>query len=362
MLHSLRVLLFLAGSTMSISQAEYKLDKLAIVFSSELAANGAATTPDGRLFLVVQPRDGEQDPQVVEVRNGRAVPFPDATMNQWREGEDGARKFIGVNSIRVGPDGHLWAVDRGAPGIGKPLKTGGAKLVRIDLDTNSVDRTYDLTDVITARSFIDDVRFNGSSAYLSDAGQPGLVVLDLDSGRGRRVLDGHASTVSQKLLIAEHRPLTKPDGSPVVIHVDQLEVSPDGRWLYYQPCSGGMSRIETRYLRDAKISAEELAAHVEAFADTPSTGGTAIAANGTIYLSDVDNSRILTISPSGQVAQLVGDERLAWVDAMWIDNDGGLLMPSAQLNRTAGLNAGMNAVRPPLHLYRLALGAKPVAS
>src|SRR6266536_1712548 len=45
---------------------------------------------------------------------------------------------------------------------------------------------------------------------------------------------------------AEGQLMHGPDGKPVYIHADQLEVSPDGRWLYYQPCSGPLYRIETR--------------------------------------------------------------------------------------------------------------------
>ena len=102
------------------------------------------------------------------------------------------------------------------------------------------------------------------------------------------------------------------------------------------------------------------AAHVERFADTPSTGGTAIDANGTIYLSDVDARRILTISADGKITTLIADPRLAWVDAMWIDDDGNLLMPAAQINRIAGLNGGVDAVEKPITLYRLKIGQKGV--
>ncbi len=270
---------------------------------------------------------------------------------------DGADRFVGVNAVRTGPDGALWIVDRGGPGIGKPLASHGPKLVRIDLATNRVSRVYDLGAVTEPWSFVDDVRFNGRRAYLTDAGDPGLIVLDLDSGVGRRVLDGHPSTIAQSPLVAEGKPLRDPHGDPVVIHADQLEVSPDGRWLYYQPCSGGLSRIETRFLDDASLGDAALAKRVERFADTPSTGGTAIDAAGTIYLSDTDRSRILTISPEGRIATLIADPRLAWVDAMWIDDAGNLLMPAAQLDRTPGLNDGTNAVKPPIVLYSLAIGA-----
>ncbi len=36
-------------------------------------------------------------------------------------------------------------------------------------------------------SFVDDVRFRGGTAYLTDAGAPALIVLDPHTGKGRRV-------------------------------------------------------------------------------------------------------------------------------------------------------------------------------
>ena len=119
-----------------------------------------------------------------------------------------------------------------------------------------------------------------------------------------------------------------------------------------------MWRIGTQFLEDASLSDEQLNAQAKPFADTPSTGGTAIAANGTIYLSDVDRKRILTISPEGKIATLIEDARLIWVDAMWIDDAGYLLMPAAQLNRSAGLNNGSDTTQQPITLYRLKIGQK----
>lgn len=330
------------------------------VFSSDLVINGATTGGGGRLFLPAQPQRPGDGPEVVEVRDGKPVPFPDPRWNGWRPGMNGADRFVGVNAIRVGPDGALWVVDRGGPGVGAPLAPHGVKLVRIDLATNAVTRVYDLGVVTRPWSFVDDLRFNGPHAYLTDAGDPGLIVLDLASGQGRRVLDGHPSTVAQTPLRAEGRELRDANGDPVNIHADQLEISPDGRWFYYQPSNGRLARVETRWLDDASATDAEVAAHVERFADTPSTGGTAIDAAGTIYLSDTDRSRILTISPEGRIATLVADPRLAWVDAMWIDDEGNLLMPASQLDRTAGFNAGTDAVKPPITLYSLAIGAKAV--
>jgi sugar lactone lactonase YvrE len=327
--------------------------------SDTLIVNGVTTTADGRRFAVVQPQQAGQ-PEVVEITSDSARPYPDSRWNGWRDGQDGHAAFVGVNSLRVGPDGGLWAVDRGKPGIEGRLVAGGPKLVRIDPAADQVTRIYDLSSVAQGESFVDDVRFNGGHAYFTDAGRPGLIVLDLATGHARRVLDGHPSTVAARPLKAEGRLLIDATGRPIVIHADQLEVSHDGRWLYYQPCSGPMSRIETRFLDNPSMVDNVLADHVEAYADTPSTGGTAIDAGGTIYVSDTDRSRILKISPDGRISTLLADPRLAWVDAMWISDDGKLWLPAAQLNRIPGLNHGENAVRRPITVYSIALGLKPV--
>ena len=339
------------GSPMSALHVEFQ--------SPQLIMNGVTTTPQGRRFVVVQPRDSTQ-PQVAEITTGTPKPYPDAAWNSAQQGRDPTRTFVGVNSLRIGSDGFLWAVDRGAPGIGKPLVAGGPKLVRIDLNTNRVARVYDLGEVAQGKSFVDDVRFNGTHAYLTDAGRPALIALDLASGHARRVLENNPSTTASRPLMAEGRQLLDPAGNPIIVHADQLEVSPDAQWLYFQPCSGPMWRIASKYLDDQSLPPATLASHVQPFAATPSAGGTAIDANGFIYVSDTNNSRILKVSPQGQITTLVSDPRLAWVDAMWIDAGGKLWMPAAQLNRVAALNRGKDAVAWPITIYSLTLGVQPV--
>lgn len=327
---------------------------------TSLVFNGVTVTGGGRIFMPFQRQQPGTGMEVGEIVDGQPRAFPDAAWNGWKEGMDARHAFVGVNALRVGPDGALWVVDKGAAAMGADTVPGGPKVVRIDLGTNQVSRVYDLGAVAGGKSFVDDIRFNGRRAYLTDAGRPGLIVLDLDTGEARRVLDRDPSTVAARPLVAEGKPLTDPNGKPVVIHADQLEVSPDGRWFYYQPCSGPMARIETRYLDDPALEDAALRGHVEPFADTGSTGGTAIDASGTIYASDTDRSRILKITPSGQISTLIADPRLVWVDAMWIDDTGGLWIPAAQINRTRAMNGGVDAVAYPTVIYRLPIGAAPV--
>ena len=337
-------------------------DPLITVLQSDTVANGIATTPTGRMFLPFSRIDGSAGPQVVEWKDGKPVPFPDAAWNDWSKSADPAHAFVRVNSLRIGPRGELWIVDVGAPGIGNPKLPGGPKVVVVDLGTNRITRVYDLDAATNAKSFIDDIRFHGPLAYITDAGSPGVIVLDLATGATRRVLDGDPSTTAQRPLTAEDHVLRGPDGRPVRIHADQLEVSPDGKFFYYQPASGPMSRIATRYLDDPKLDNPQLAKHVTTFAKTPSTGGTAIDADGTIYCSDVDKHRVLAIHTDGTKTVLIEDPRLLWVDAMWIDDQGFLYMPAAQLDRMAPFNGGVSKVQFPISVYKTRIGVKPPAS
>jgi hypothetical protein len=74
-------------------------DKLQLVFSSELIINGAATTPDGRLFLPVQPQAPDDTLQVVEIKGGKPTAYP--TASPWAS----VRNAIG--SAFIQPDEKL---------------------------------------------------------------------------------------------------------------------------------------------------------------------------------------------------------------------------------------------------------------
>ncbi|WP_457107507.1 SMP-30/gluconolactonase/LRE family protein [Methylobacterium sp. P5_C11] len=332
-----------------------------MVQSDSLVFNGITRSRDGRLFSPFQRQTRNRGIELGEWRDGKAVPFPDAAWNAWTEGDDPARAFVAVNAIRIGPDGDLWVVDKGAPGMGAAPLPGGPKLVQIDLATNVVRKVYPLQSATTEKSFIDDFRFNGRHAYLTDAGQPGLIVLDLETGGLRRVLDGHWSTIAQRPLTGQGRVLRDDKDKLLFIHADQLEVSPDGKTFYYQACTGPLYSIETQYLDDPTVPDAVRAAHVRLHAATVATGGTAIDAAGTIYASDTDGLRILKIAPDGTMSTLVQDPRLVWVDAMWIDEQGGLWIPAAQMNRTPAMNGGeASAVKFPTTIYRMQIDAKPL--
>ncbi|ESZ94347.1 major royal jelly protein [Sclerotinia borealis F-4128] len=214
---------------------------------------------------------------------------------------------------------------------------GSSKLVGVNLTTNTVDKLYYLDGIITSNSGIDDVRFGptGKLAYLSDTAGA-LIILNLTSEAGIRVLADDPSAVAHFPMAFKHTLLEGYGyGSGYLsVGLDQIEVSPDGVYFYYQPCNGGIYRIETRYL-NASLTNNTLAAFLGdltgAFAETPSTGGTTIDADGNIYVSDTNLIAIWKITKDGYASILVQDDALVWTDLMWVTADNTLWLPASQM-------------------------------
>jgi sugar lactone lactonase YvrE len=334
--------------------------RLIPIYQSDRVWNAVTIARDGRVF-VGYPGADRPGVQIEELMpDGTRKPFPNQAWNEWKPGADPKDAFVRVNALRIGPDGALWVVDAGAPGIGTPVVAGAARVLRFDLRTNTLSRVYPLISVTKIKSYVDDIRFNGSTAYITDAGEPGLIVLNIYSGKSRRVLDGDPSTTDELPLLADGKVLKQEDGLGLRVHADQLEVSPNGRYLYFQPASGQMARIETRWLKNPRLSAAKLASYVERnWANTPTTGGTSIDAKGTIYASDTNHRSILTITPDGKISTLISDPRLIWSDAMWIDRNKYLWIPATQLNLTPGFTGGKNDVKYPVWIYKMKIDAGP---
>jgi hypothetical protein len=337
--------------------------------SAGMIWNAVAVQP-GRVFVAGPRWAGAPGPMLGEldgVRDGTVDhtaprPYPDDAWNDWHPGADPAHAFVNINSLRPDGRGGLWAVDTGAPDFGGNPLPGGAKLVRIDLATNRVSQVVPLGPAVAmAGSYVDDVRFNGDFAYLTDAGRPGLIVLDLRTGppatRARRVLDGDPSVTAppNRPVVLDGRPVLAPDGTPLKVNADPLEVSPDGDWLYYGPLTGPWSRIETRWLDDPTTPPAVLAAQVRPWADLPPVGGTALDAAGDLYFTDLAQDALRCRRPDGQVSTLVRDPRLHWTDAPAIDADHTIWLPVPQLDRVALFQHGTSAVHRPVQLFRYPL-------
>jgi len=317
----------------------------------------AVALSGGRVFVAGPRWTGFSGPAVgLLTKNGKIEPFPDADWNGWQSGRDATHRFVSVNALHVAPDGTLWVVDTGAPSFGGAPIPEGAKLVRIDPATGHVLRIYPLgPEIAKAGSYIDDIRFNGTHAYLTDAGKAALIVLDIKTGQARRILDNDASTRARtdRPIVMDGHVVENGPHQPLLVNVDPLEVSPDGKWLYFGPLEGPWSRIPTALLDDPDVSSTDLSAAVQPWADLPPIGGSAMDTAGNLYFTNLKDNGVYRRDVSGKITKLLSDSRLHWADAPCLAPDGRMWLPVAQLDRLSMFHQGQSRIIQPFLLVSI---------
>ncbi|BEU27473.1 L-dopachrome tautomerase-related protein [Paraburkholderia sp. 22B1P] len=322
--------------------------------------NAVVVDPRGRVIVSAPRWTGNRGPAVaIAMDNGELSAYPDVSWNSWKQGDDASHAFVSVNAIHESGEGEIWVVDTGTPEFGGTPIENGAKIVRIDSRRDRVMRVYPLpSDVLRPHSYIDDIRINGKHAYLTDAGEGAILVLNLEDGAVRRLFDGETFVSARPgdKIIVNGKVLRTADGLALRVNADPLELSPDGKYLIFGPLSGPMSQIETRYLDDGSLGEPLIAHHVTTwFADMPPVGGTAMDANGNFYYTPLADNSLMRRTPDGVISTLVRDERLRWVDAPFLDGKGNIFLPVPQIDGAPAFNDGRSTMKRPFQLYRLNL-------
>lgn len=324
--------------------------------------NAVAVDKKNVLYVSGPKWTGSMGPSVSKIDNdGIAHPYPNDEWNSADPALSASKRFINVNAMRTDGKGHLWIVDAGVTDFGGKVVPGGAKVVVVDLQKNKVTKIYTFNDsVAKPSSYIDDIRLNGRYAYLTDAGDPGIVILDLETGEARRVLENSPATHAPKDrdIILDGKVVYAPNGEPLRVNADPLEVSNDGKWFYFGSLEGPWHKIETRWLNDPTLSEKELAKKVEFWQDLPPVGGTVMDSKGNMYFSDLANNSLKRLTPNGKIETIITDSRLHWVDAPSFDEKGRIYLPAAQMDRVALFNKGTSEVVRPLQIYRIDLSQK----
>ncbi|OAT15945.1 hypothetical protein M977_04689 [Buttiauxella gaviniae ATCC 51604] len=350
-----------AIAIMFTGQSYAKSDQLTVAAVSHIANwNAVAPLSNNSLFAASPRWTGSKGPQLTYIdTQGKQHAWPDKSWNSWAPGKPTENRFVNINAIRL-IDSQLWVVDTGAPDFGGTPLPGGAKLVVIDVKTQKVSKIYTFDSNVAGKgSYVDDLRINGKHAYLTDAGWAGLIVLDLDTGKSRRVLSDSPSTrAGNKAIRLDDKIVLTPDQNILKVNADPLELSPDNKWLYYGPLNGPMYRIPTRALDDNNLDNVALEKLVQVWFEMPPSGGTAMAKDGTFYYSDLAENAIKRRLPDGRVETVIQDPSLHWVDAPIIDDNNIMWLPVPQIDRVSLFQNGKNLTQWPVQVLKLDLNKK----
>ena len=313
------------------------MELITVASSGNVMMTNAAVSPGGRLFgnfprwtAVPTPSVGEATP------DGRFKPFPGGDWNEWRPGLPPGDRFVCTHGLYADRENNLWAIDDASPHHGEMVE-GGAKLVQIDLATDRVRRVYRLDkDLAPPGTVLSHMRVDARFLYVTDAGLGAIVVIDRESGRGHRVLEGVRCSRADRTIVPliHGKPLMHPDGRVPVINLSHLELSPDGAWMYFTPLFGPtLWRVPTKYLHDRSLRSEEVAAHAEAVVRIPPVTGITADAAGNLYLSALTEDGVLKLGPDGHLQTLIRDERISGPNEGSIGPDGFYYFPNSQATR-----------------------------
>ncbi|MBL4560889.1 MAG: SMP-30/gluconolactonase/LRE family protein [Labilibaculum sp.] len=331
------VLLFVFGACQNTKQV--KESKLQVIATSDRQWTGIAVSHEGRVF-VNYPKWSDNVPiSVAEIVDGKTIAYPNADWNN----SDNQDSFTAVQSVVIDDKDRLWILDTKNPQFIGVLESGPV-LYQFNPKSNQKEKAYTFPKgVFTANSYFNDVRVdtNKEIAYLTDSGNGAIIVLDLKSGKSRRLLDHHPSTESEvDYLICDNQNWKNS------VHSDGIALSPDRNYLYYTALTGHtLYKIPTTNLLNEQLSNKQIVDKVQKVMAIPATDGMLFDKKGNLWLGGLENNSINKINTNGELVQLIQDKRIRWADSFAEDKDGNIYFTTSQIHLPENLRQSYDIIR-----------------
>jgi sugar lactone lactonase YvrE len=326
--------------------------------NDDFQITGVTVSKTGRVFVNYPRWSDRYLYAVTEIAgDGTAKPFPDEEWNGWDlKAASASAHFVCVQSVVVDEDDSLWVLDPAAPMLASVVP-GGPKLVEIDLSTNRVSRVilFD-PEIAKVDSYLNDVRIDKKRgmAYITDSGRGGLIVIDLNTGRAHRALDGHPSVKVEEgvRVVVDGKELLL-NGKPPQFNSDGIALSPDGDYVYYKAVTAvTLYRVKTQALRDSASSPAAASGAVETVAKTMPTDGLWIDGDWNLYLTDIPADAVSCVRPDGNIERLVSDRKLQWPDTLSQGPDGAIYVSASHINNSPPFNKGKSTRTSPYAVFK----------
>ncbi|QNT78501.1 L-dopachrome tautomerase-related protein [Entomobacter blattae] len=199
---------------------------------------------------------------------------------------------------------------------GKPK---GAKLIEINTLTDQVTRVIPIpVKALHKGSLLSQIRIADNKAYIADAGCPALLVVNLQDGETRRLLERHPSLTGMRALIVNNKAVQPLPPYRFLKNTNALELSPDETILYYLPGTGPLFLIRRAMIDDPKVTPIELSESMMLWYNVPSNGGMTIAPDGTLYFSDIANKSIIRLTPDRKLTTIATNAQLQWPGHLFV--------------------------------------------
>ncbi len=338
----------------------FAFDVVETVADLDYPPGNIAVAPDGRVFFTLHP-DGHPPTKVMMLGSDGPEPWPDLA---WQQESDALPSFQTVLALRIDRQNRLWALDHADFGRGQP------RLLAFDLDSRELVERFDFPpDIAGLGSMLNDLQVSrdGKAVFIAETSPllltPALIVYDVEQRRARRLLEGHPSVATEKLVIRTPRRAMRILGLfDLRIPVDSIALDREGKWLYYGAVTGGtLWRVAAADLLDPALEPDQLAARVEAWAAKSLSDGLTSDDDGNIYLSDMEHRAVHILKPDRSLETLVTDARLRWPDGFSFGPDGWLYVTCSALDDVLFQGKEAVAASRPFQIFRFRPGPSAAA-
>ncbi|PKQ63805.1 hypothetical protein BZG02_07190 [Labilibaculum filiforme] len=313
--------------------------KFELVASSDLQWTGVAVSQEGRIFVNYPKWSDNVLISVAEIVDGKAIAYPD---KEWNK-SDNPEVFTAVQSVVVDKKNRLWILDTKNPLFAGVLESGPV-LYQFNLKNNQKEKAYTFPQgVFMANSYFNDVRIDTHKeiAYLTDSGNGAIIVLNLQSGESRRLLDNHYSTESEvdSLICDGHQWKNS-------VHSDGIALSTDRNYLFYTALTGhSLYQIPTADLLNETLSEEQITVNVNKVMTIPATDGMLFDKQGNLWLGGLENNSIGKIDSKGKLVPVIQDSKIRWADSFAEDKDGNIYFTTSQIHLPENLRQSYDIFR-----------------
>ena len=293
---------------------------------------GIAVSNTGRMFVNF-PRWSVIPFSVAEIVDSQFIKYPNDEWNSWGGLTPPENHFVCVQSVYIDKENFLWILDPAT--LGGSVVEGGAKLLKVDLATDSIIQIIYFDELIApAESYLNDVRVDTEEdyVYITESELGAIIVVDLLSGQSRRLLDDHYSTKAEfSTLVINGQTVN------FEIHSDGLALSNDRNYLYYKALSAhSLYKIETEKLRDTTLNNIQLENAVEYVIETLPCDAIEFDPDGDLYFTSIQDNAVYYLTPELEDGLAVRDDRLKWPDSFSITSSGEIYVTTSRIHFPPG--------------------------
>jgi len=329
----------------------YKESQLEKVFGyHEPIGNVAAskdTTKAVRVFFTIHPESRPETNKLMEIVDGKAVPYPNANVQS---------NFNTILGVFTDQQNRLWTIDHGNHGF-DPVK-----VTAFDLTTNQIVHEYIFpTNVAKKLSFFNDLSISPDGKYLVVANvsffgkKPSLAIYNFETGKSKNLLEGHPSVSHENYVpVTPNKKMSFFGGLiDLLTGIDGIDFSRDGKYIYYASMGhSALFRIPTSIIADFTKTEQEVANAVEKIAQKPLSDGIRTDYQGNVFITDIENQGVYVVNPEGKGFTLIKDPRIRWADGLSLASDSMFYLADSDIPNQMLQSKEHIAANAPYYIYK----------